>query len=86
MPDQDETEANAPHAPDPANLEQHQPDPMLQMSAGRMGGGGLSLVAIAIVVTLAVVLFGLNGRNTESKAPAMTPPPAAAVNSGAHHG
>ncbi len=54
---------NAQHAQDPAELEKHQPDPLLQ-SSGRLGGGGMSLVALAIVALLAIVFYGLNGRNT----------------------
>lgn len=51
-----------------------QPDPMLQMSTGRMGAGGITLFAVAAVVILGVVLYGLNGKNPEGAAP----PPAAA--------
>ena len=65
-------------------LETNQPDPMLQMSAGRMGSGGMSLVAIAIVVILVVVFYGLNGRNHESTPPQQ--PAAAMAKSGAPHG
>jgi hypothetical protein len=76
-----------PGEPDPAArrepLETNQPDPMLQMSTGRMGSGGMSLVAIAIVVILAVVFYGLNGR-MHGTAPAQQP--AAMANSGAPHG
>jgi hypothetical protein len=53
----------------PLNLGRHQPDPMLDMSARRMGGGGFSLVALGIVVILAIVFFGLNGRSTETATP-----------------
>jgi hypothetical protein len=80
MPEQ--TKLNTPrrHDPkhDPMHLERRQPDPMLDMSSGRrMGGGGMSLVAVAIVVILALVFFGLNGRSTESTTPAQTIPLAA---------
>jgi uncharacterized protein HemX len=68
---------------DPMAVETDQPDPMLQMSTGRLGGGAMSLVAIAIVVILGVVFYGLNGRN--STAPT-TAPTAVAHNSGAPHG
>ncbi len=39
-----------------------QPDPMLQMSTGRMGAGGVTLVAIAIAAIIGLVLWGLNSR------------------------
>jgi hypothetical protein len=68
---------------DPFKLERNQPDPMLQMSTRRMGGGGLSLIAIVIVAILAFVFYGLNGRDTERTASVPTPPPA---NSAAPHG
>ena len=64
------------------DLESHQPDPMLQMSTGRMGGGGLALVALGVVVILGIVFYGLNGRTTS----APTAPPTAAANSGAPRG
>ncbi len=38
-----------------------QPDPLLQMSTGRVGAGGVALIALAIAVILSVVLWGLNG-------------------------
>jgi hypothetical protein len=68
-------------APDPMALEQHQPDPMLQMSHGRLNAAGVSLVAVAIVVILFVVLYGLNAPGpgeTQPSAPSST----AAANSG----
>jgi hypothetical protein len=48
------------------NLERRHPDPGLDMSARRMGDGGMSLVAVVIVVILAIVFFGLNGRSTDT--------------------
>jgi len=76
MPEQ--TELNTPrrHDPklDPINPERLQPDLMLDMSGRRMGGGGMSLVAVAIVVILAIVFFGINGRSIESTTPAQTIP------------
>lgn len=76
MTEQDK--ANNPEArqPDPMALENRQPDPMLRLSRGRLGGGGLSLVALAILVVLAVVLFGLDGRDTEKTASNPAQPPA----------
>jgi hypothetical protein len=50
-----------------------QPDPMLQMSTGRVGAGGLTLFGVVVIVILSVVMYGLNGSNSESGAP----PPAA---------
>jgi len=64
-----ETAADQEHAPDPLQMGERQPDPMLQMSTGRLRGGGLSLVALAIVVFIAVVLFGLDHRATGPTAP-----------------
>jgi hypothetical protein len=76
MPEQ--SDLNAPRQPDPRrdpmHLERHQPDPMLDMSGRRMGGGGMSLVAVGIVVILAIVFFGLNGRSTDTTTPAQTIP------------
>jgi|HubBroStandDraft_5_1064220.scaffolds.fasta_scaffold321311_1 hypothetical protein len=37
-----------------------QPDPLLQMSTGKTSVGGMTLCALAAVVILAVVLYGLN--------------------------
>jgi hypothetical protein len=68
---------------DPMGLEKNQPDPMLQMSTGRMGSGGISLLALAVVVILAFVFYGLNGRSHDN---ASSQQPAAMVNSGAPHG
>jgi hypothetical protein len=63
--------------------ETEQPDPFLQMSAGRLAGGGLALVAAVIAFVLGVVLYGLNGPN--GGAPPSASPhgsPAAANNPG----
>lgn len=86
MPDQTSSPEPRPTpAKDPMRLERNQPDPMLQMSTGRMGSGGMSLVAIAVVVILAVVFYGLNGR-MHGTASSPQQQPAAMVNSGAPHG
>jgi hypothetical protein len=78
MPDTkipEKSDLNAPHQRNPTvHLERRQPDPMLDMSGRRMGGGGMSLVAVAIVVILAIVFFGLNGRSTENTTPTQTIP------------
>ena len=69
MPDTqtpEQTELNTPRQHDPMNLEPRQPDPMHDMSERRMGDGGMSLVALVIVVILALVFFGLNGRSTDT--------------------
>jgi hypothetical protein len=47
--------------------ESQQPDPMLQLTTGRMGAGGITLVACAAALILGVVLYGLNtGTETAS--------------------
>lgn len=68
--------------------ETQQPDPMLQMSTGRMGVGGLTLVALVVALVLGVVFYGLNGRSTAQQTAAAPPAvhstqPAAGGNSGA---
>jgi hypothetical protein len=65
------------------DLEENQPDPMLQLSTRQMGGGGFSLIALAILAVLAIVFYGLNGRDTEKTASIPTPAPA---NSASPHG
>jgi|ERR1700728_3396162 len=47
-------------AAEPPVQERHQPDPMLQMSTGRAGGIGFAIIAVAVVVILGVVFYGLN--------------------------
>jgi hypothetical protein len=49
--------------------EKHQPDPMLQLSVGRMGGGAITLVAIVAAVVLGVVLYGLSSPNRTEQTP-----------------
>jgi hypothetical protein len=73
----------ADHAIDPTALEEHQPDPMLQMSSGRMRAGGISLVALAIIIVVAAVLYGLNGHGpTAPTGPTPANPPAASNSAG----
>ena len=46
-----------------ANLtppERDQPDPSLQLSVGRVGAGGITLVAVLCAIIIGVVLWGLN--------------------------
>ena len=46
-----------------ANLppqERQQSDPALRLSVGRVGTGGIALVAVACAIIIAVVLWGLN--------------------------
>jgi hypothetical protein len=76
MPGQSDLNTPRQHDPklDPMHLERRQPDQMLDMSGRRMGDGGMSLLAMAIVVILAFVFFGLNGRSTENTTPAQTIP------------
>jgi hypothetical protein len=50
-----------------------QPDPMLQITTGRIGAGGLSLLALVIAVIVGVVFYGLNSGLTPEHA-AATPP------------
>ncbi len=40
--------------------EKEQPDPMLQVTTGRIGAGGLTLFAIAAIAILCIVFFGLS--------------------------
>jgi hypothetical protein len=40
--------------------ERGQPDPALQLSVGRLGGGSIALVAVVAAFILAVVFYGLN--------------------------
>ncbi len=78
--------------------ERQQPDPVLQLSVGRLGAGSVTLVAIAAAIIIAVVLYGLNspapsaehatapaaasGGNNPSAAPAAKPAAPPASTSG----
>jgi hypothetical protein len=55
--------------------ESQQPDPMLQMSIGGMGAGGLTLVALVAVLILGVVFYGLNSGGTAEQTAAAPPAP-----------
>jgi hypothetical protein len=61
--------------------ETDQPDPALQLSVGRLGGGSITLVAILAVIILSVVLYGLNSP-TPNDQHAGTPPSASAAAAG----
>jgi hypothetical protein len=53
--------------------ETHQPDPMLQMTTGRIGAGGMTLVAFAAAAILFVVFYGLNAGDNAAQQAANTP-------------
>jgi hypothetical protein len=50
--------------------EKEQPDPMLQLSVGRLGAGSMALAALACAIILAVVLYGLNSPVPSAQNPA----------------
>jgi hypothetical protein len=56
------------------------------MSRGRMGSGGMSLIALGVVVLLALVFYGLNGRDTTPSQTAQSTPPATLSHPTAPHG
>ncbi len=58
---------------DPIALETNQPDPALQLTTGRLGGGALSLVVLGIILVIAVVLYGVNGPATNNAAKPTAP-------------
>jgi len=57
--------------------EREQPDPLLQITTGRIGAGGITLFAIVAVAILTIVLYGLNGRGGGVSPPAAPPSPIA---------
>jgi hypothetical protein len=69
------TDPDDPRRPLPTE-EMNQPDPMLQMSAGRSSTGGMTLIAVGAAIILAIVFYGLNAGNgpdqTASTSPAQT--------------
>ncbi len=67
----------APTLPTPVK---EQPDPFLQMSTGKTSIGGLTLFALAAVVILTVVLYGLNAPSDTASTSA---PPSSVAQSGA---
>jgi hypothetical protein len=50
-----------------------QPDPFLQMTTGRMGAGGIAVVAFIIVAIVTVVFYGLNRPSSTIHAAASAP-------------
>jgi hypothetical protein len=93
MPDQsfpDDHSANPKREPatELPGSETQQPDPLLQVSAGRIGAGGIAIAGVVVAIIVGVVLYGLNNRTSAESAAA--PPstaagqqPAAGGNSGA---
>ena len=55
--------------------ERNQPDPVLQMSIGRVGGGAVAFAAVICAIILGVVLYGLDSP-TPNPQMASAPPPA----------
>jgi len=66
--------------------ERNQPDPVLQLSVGRLGAGPIALVAIIAAIILAVVFYGLNSPapNTHDVATPKTAASAPAAAGGAN--
>jgi uncharacterized protein HemX len=53
-------------------------EPLAQAMTGSVGAQGLTLLAVAVIVILGVVLYGLNGpQQSTGTAPAANAPPAA---------
>lgn len=42
--------------------EANQPDPMLQLTTGHIGAGGITLAALVVAAILEIVFYGLNTR------------------------
>ncbi len=74
----DSSESDRPPTARLPTQEVHQPDPMLQISTGWVGAGGITLAALAIAVILGIVFYGLNGRETTQQTAAVPPNPPAA--------
>ena len=63
--------------------ETNHPDPMMQLSVGRVGAGSLTLVGVAAALILGVVFYGLNSPAPNTQASASPPSaPAAAGQAG----
>ena len=80
MPDDRSLGDDPARKPERANLpptETQQPDPLLQMTTGRVRAGGITIAAIVVVIVVGVVLYGLNSRTTLE--PTAVPPAATAA-------
>jgi hypothetical protein len=44
--------------------ETQQPDPLLQITTGRVHAGGITIAAVVVLVVIGVVFYGLNARTT----------------------
>jgi hypothetical protein len=62
--------------------ERRQPDPALQLSVARLGGGAVTLVAIVAAIILAVVFYGLNSQGPNAQDGGAAPKVAAAPQAG----
>ena len=84
MTDRNDREAK-PHASLPTQ-EKYQPDPLLQMTTGHMGVGGVTLFAVIAVAILTVVLYGLNEHAVMPSPPATTAAASKMPAAGGHGG
>jgi len=50
--------------------ETRQPDPLMRLSVGRLGAGGISLAALVIVAIIGIVFYGLNQASVTARASA----------------
>lgn len=66
--------------------EANQPDPMLQLTTGRMGAGGITLAALVIAVVLGIVFYGLNSPVTPEQTAAAPVPHSAQPQAGGKSG
>ena len=67
--------------------ETQQPDPLMRLSVGRLGAGGISLAALVIAAIIGIVFYGLNQASVT--APASAPSssaPSLGTGGGAHAG
>jgi hypothetical protein len=80
MPDDRFLGENPPRTPEGAELpptETQQPDPLLQITTGRVHAGGITIAAVVVAVVVGVVLYGLNARTTLEPTAAPPSPTAA---------